>query len=369
MYTRADWQDIANPPTNGGDELYQKFAEIMFKSLKGLEFIYVSRKHPSETGYTFPPCCQYSKMDGSLMYMVNIYDCDCKNLDIAGYRKRLSESTIAFAEENHVNGVAVFEIFTDSDGSFEINETENGEVIFIEYFVNLTEKSIRLRKNQPTNEQNINDIIKFALEGKVFELPKIEFTKDRGKITRLSYSLITLNILLFLVSRLILASYKTDLLIEFGALNRNTFFEQFQIYRVITYMFIHGGFAHISNNIFWLFIIGSAAEKTFGSKYYLLIYFMSGIAAGLVTIIFQDVAIIGASGALFGLIGAMMVYSYINKRTNFGFNFMLLLMISIVSLLSGFFFESVGNLGHITGLVAGLTIGYLLCKRVISTNI
>ena len=85
-----------------------------------------------------------------------------------------------------------------------------------------------------------------------------------------------------------------------------------QIYTIFTSMFIHGGFAHIIGNMFIFFFIGMALEERIGSKKFIIIYLLSGIIGALVqslTDLGSSVPLLGASGAIFGIMGAL-VFAY-----------------------------------------------------------
>ncbi len=85
-------------------------------------------------------------------------------------------------------------------------------------------------------------------------------------------------------------------------------------WQIVSYMFVHGGFAHIFFNMLTLFLFGRQLEQRMGSSEYLLFYFVSGIGAGLVTLLVNYntgmgmVPVVGASGAIFGLLLAFAAY-------------------------------------------------------------
>jgi membrane associated rhomboid family serine protease len=78
----------------------------------------------------------------------------------------------------------------------------------------------------------------------------------------------------------------------------------------VTSMFIHGGFLHIAGNMLYLFIFGAAVEYRMGASRYLIFYFTAGIAAALATVLIapaSSVPVIGASGAIAGVLGAYFI--------------------------------------------------------------
>ena len=85
-------------------------------------------------------------------------------------------------------------------------------------------------------------------------------------------------------------------------------------WQLVTYMFMHGGIAHLFFNMYTLYIFGSVLERVWGTKKFLIFYFVTGIGAGLVHIAFQYLTgmfalTVGASGAIYGiLMGYAMLY-------------------------------------------------------------
>jgi rhomboid protease GluP len=129
-----------------------------------------------------------------------------------------------------------------------------------------------------------------------------------------------------------------------------------EVWRFFTAMFVHADITHIFGNMFFLLIFGLRAEDMFDVKEYLSIYFLSGLAGGFLTLLFlPDSLSVGASGAIFGVLGATVIYI----RRAIGQ--------SIISALMYAFFLLAINTGpevnvaaHLGGLIVGLLIGYLL---------
>jgi membrane associated rhomboid family serine protease len=74
-----------------------------------------------------------------------------------------------------------------------------------------------------------------------------------------------------------------------------------QVWRLATYMFLHGSFSHIFWNMFILWLFGGAIEAVWGSRNFLRYYIFCGIGGGVASLLFYDSIVIGASGAIFGL--------------------------------------------------------------------
>ena len=73
-------------------------------------------------------------------------------------------------------------------------------------------------------------------------------------------------------------------------------------WQLVSYMFLHADFSHIFFNLFALWIFGQALENLWGTKRFLLYYFLTGIGAGIVQILVSDGSTIGASGSVFGIL-------------------------------------------------------------------
>ncbi|MFH0929596.1 MAG: rhomboid family intramembrane serine protease [Candidatus Aenigmatarchaeota archaeon] len=134
---------------------------------------------------------------------------------------------------------------------------------------------------------------------------------------------------------------------------------------LITSMFLHGGFEHLFYNMFALGLFGSVLEKVIGGKKFLILYFVSGVIAGLGTIPFYA-ASIGASGAIFGVLGALGV---LRSRMTVYVSYIPMPMAVAVVLwaigdIIGFFAPSgVANAAHLFGLAFGLIVGLKLREK------
>jgi membrane associated rhomboid family serine protease len=138
-------------------------------------------------------------------------------------------------------------------------------------------------------------------------------------------------------------------------------------WQVVTYMFVHSGFQHIFFNMLALFIFGIQLERRMGSTEFLLYYFFSGIGAGLATVLINSVAgmggvaVVGASGAIFGLLLAFA--SFFPDARIFIFGVLPMRAPTAVALYAGIevvlqFWNSRSGVAHLTHL-AGLAFGYL----------
>ena len=125
-------------------------------------------------------------------------------------------------------------------------------------------------------------------------------------------------------------------------------------WQLFTSMFVHANLAHLANNMIFLLIFGLRAEELFTEKEYLAIYFVSGLFGNILTLLLGPRVIsVGASGAIFGVFGACIVYIY-QSIIAVAFYSIILFMMS-----SG---AGVNVFAHFGGLVIGLLLGYYFAK-------
>ncbi len=186
---------------------------------------------------------------------------------------------------------------------------------------------------------------------------------------RLTYVLIILNSTLFVLTAFLsrsLESIDLDLLVELGALFGPLSVLDAQWWRLLSAMFLHGGMTHILMNMFSLYLVGRSAERFFDFSSYLSIYLFSGLAGGLASLYMHPASVgVGASGAIFGLFGALAGFFLAHKEQlathakafmkDFG-------VIILLNLVIGLSIPSVDLSAHIGGLVAGFLGGFLISK-------
>jgi len=141
-------------------------------------------------------------------------------------------------------------------------------------------------------------------------------------------------------------------------------------WRMITAMFLHGGFSHLIGNMIVLFIVGMACEHAFGAARLALVYFGSGVAGSTLSLVASPGPSVGASGAVFGVLAAVVVMLYRNqsrfyvrdKRIGF-----VLAAWAIWQLLTGFLSPFIDNFAHLGGIIGGAAAALLLTPRLTSS--
>lgn len=212
----------------------------------------------------------------------------------------------------------------------------------------------------------ITEDINTSNERKNKKMDKIFSTKK----PIITYILIALCAIMFVISGM---GYSTEKLLIFGA-NYGPLVKSGEFYRLVLCMFLHAGLIHIGLNMYSLFIVGPRVEDFFGKWKYLLIYFISGISASLLSIgLSGNVISVGASGAIFGLFGALVYFGYSYRGYIGAIIRSQIVPIVLYNLLMGFFIPGIDMWGYIGGLIGGVitakTLGTIENKKYNSSDI
>jgi rhomboid protease GluP len=135
-----------------------------------------------------------------------------------------------------------------------------------------------------------------------------------------------------------------------------------QWWRWITYLFLHGGLLHLGFNSYALMIVGPQVEAFFGRSRFLPLFLICGIVSGAASSLLRMANVVGASGALFGLIGAMIVYGWRQGGTSGEMLRRSFTSWAIYGLVFGFLVPNVDNVAHVAGLATGLVLGFLFAE-------
>lgn len=180
--------------------------------------------------------------------------------------------------------------------------------------------------------------------------------------------LIAVNVIIFF--NLVFQGMPEDpvFMLEHGAMYLPKVLGEGEVYRLVTSMFLHFDFHHLMNNMIMLGVLGWQLEQELGKFKYLVLYFLSGVGGNLLSALVEirtgNLAVsAGASGAIFGVIGALLLISLRNhgrvgELSGKGIVFMILL-----SLYFGFTSTGVDNMAHIGGLLCGFILSALLYRK------
>jgi len=125
-------------------------------------------------------------------------------------------------------------------------------------------------------------------------------------------------------------------------------------FRLLTGAFIHTDILHLLTNGYALYIVGNQIENFYGKKKFIIIYLISALTGSLLSICMHDTFSIGASGAIFGLLGSLLYFGY-HYRVYFGSVIInKVLPVIIINLIIGFTLSGIDNFAHIGGLIGGI---------------
>ncbi len=180
--------------------------------------------------------------------------------------------------------------------------------------------------------------------------------------------LAAVNVIVFLALSIQGMTEDAEFMLHHGAMYVPYVAEGDEYYRLFTCMFLHFGFEHLMNNMVVLLIVGWNLEMAVGKVKYLFLYIGSGLCGNVISAIWDirtgEYAVsAGASGAVFGMIGALLYVALRNRGrigdiSGRGIGFMV-----IVTLYYGFSNTGVDNAAHVGGLLSGFLLAVLLYRK------
>lgn len=231
---------------------------------------------------------------------------------------------IIIRNDNDLNKEDIINLFP------KINEEEIKNLHGLDFLINVSNDI-----NNKTEKEN-------EFYEKVFSPKKIVATKV----------LILINVIVFVLSFLLSETGIYDVFTNF-ALNKY-YVKSGEIYRLITCGFLHADIIHLFCNMYSLYIIGTQLETFIGKKKFVIVYFISMITGSLLSCVMSNSWSVGASGAIFGLIGSLIYFGY-HYRIYLGSVIKSqIIPLLILNLGIGFIIPNIDVSAHIGGLVGGL---------------
>ena len=156
-----------------------------------------------------------------------------------------------------------------------------------------------------------------------------------------------------------------EVLVLMGA-KVNEYIAQGEVWRLFTAIFLHGGVVHVMFNLYALYALGPLLEGYTGHTRFLTIFLVSGLYGSLFSYALSGPVSVGASGAIFGLLGGISIY-FLKYHSNFGMQGRAILqnmaIVLVLNLIIGFSSGFIDNWGHIGGLVGGALITFGIMPR------
>ena len=139
-----------------------------------------------------------------------------------------------------------------------------------------------------------------------------------------------------------------------GILANNAYFiKNGEFYRLFTAMFVHANLLHLFFNMYSLYILGTQVESLIGKLKYLIIFLISGLVGSLMSFVFTTGYSVGASGAIFGLMGSLLYFGYHHRLYLSTIIKSQIIPLIVINLGIGFMVSGIDNFAHIGGLIGG----------------
>lgn len=171
----------------------------------------------------------------------------------------------------------------------------------------------------------------------------------------LTYTLIVVTVIFYILQVAILAMTGNDILTLYGA-RINEAILAGELWRFITPALLHASIPHLLFNMYALFSFGTGLERHFGHGRFFLLYVVAAFTGNVFSFLFSEGYSVGASTAIFGLLGAEAVFLFQNRELfagNFGRAIQNVIFIAIINLILGLQ-PGIDNWGHVGGLIGGL---------------
>lgn len=293
----------------------------------------------------------YGRVDGDVVYVVVIGS--NRNLD-ADSLKKFNDKIIIELSINSHKKVNILNILITPNGMFDdmtkkIVENVGNVWLFTEDYGKLY-----VFENQPTDFDSLYDVID--------KKTVVDNRRSQHNLMRM-FGVVTpifllMNVLVYLAC--VYIYQPTDLAVNVYAIS-----EKRQYYRFLTSMFTHFGITHLLGNMVILIALGARIENIIGRLNYVIVYIVTGLAAAFASYInffcndIYDYSA-GASGAIFGLLGVLVVIAFYNKGRVKDLSLMNMLILFILTLVDGLMSEGIDNVAHAVGFMAGILAGIVL---------
>lgn len=235
------------------------------------------------------------------------------------------------------------------------------------WIINPYENRLMIFENQVSNFYGMRDKLEYFLT----HLEDGEQTENisgaeagKHKIPIVTAVLVMMNVLIFL-----LCTFTGDLLYNIGAISITEFFQKHEYYRIVTSLFLHWDINHLVSNMIVLYYLGEVVEEHYGLVRYGILYFTAGIGGNILSMVYEFCSktvmfSAGASGAIFGVIGALFLLVIIHKGHLNQISIGRLMFMLAYSLYSGFVGGNINNAAHIGGFLSGTAVAfiYLFCN-------
>ena len=248
------------------------------------------------------------------------------------------------------------------------NDSMNARVVLntglLCWIYNTKESRLEVYQGQPIDFYNVRMLISQGAPTK----KKKEPVKIKHKILNFTNLLILINVLIHIVLEAVGDPSDAEFLLENGGVCVENILHG-EVYRFFTSMFMHADYSHLAGNMFVLFLAGRNLENMIGRWKFFVIYMVSGLGAGVISMLYyllarQNVVCVGASGAIYGIVGAMIWALIIHAGKRRKFVLWQVIVGGALSLGQGFLpQEGVSVSAHIGGFIVGFLMALIMCRK------
>lgn len=267
--------------------------------------------------------------------------------------KSIKKSTLSF-KMNMLN------LLMDTGESVKLIDNKNIETIKVEKITDFKKNKVVEEFFPKVKDAVLNEEMDPTEFFKLTEDMNQTTIKNEKKLAKIfspkkpviSYLLIVLNIMIFIYMTL----YDQNNRLFYELANNYVYVQNGEIYRLLTSMFLHADIMHIAFNMYALYLLGPIVERYYGKIRFILIYFISGILGSLFSCVFMSSSTfaIGASGAIFGLLGSIAYFTYYYRATLQGLLRSQILPVILINLGLGLIIPGIDVSAHIGGLIGGI---------------
>jgi rhomboid protease GluP len=236
------------------------------------------------------------------------------------------------------------------------------------WIIDVLVKKVIIFENQPDDfdglRVGLENIINYSAENE--NVQNNRKTRNINRIPIVTITLALINIICFFVLEKNGSTTDVSYMLKKGAAYHYNIIEKHEYYRLLTCMFMHFGFAHLLNNMVALVLIGNEAELFYGRIKFLIIYMFSGVCGSIASTIYFHitnglVVSAGASGAIYGILGSLVV-KIVEEKKGKGYTIRKVILVLLMLFMVGQSTENVDNIAHIAGFVAGILSGLFIYR-------
>lgn len=303
------------------------------------------------------------KIQGEKVYVLNLFNLDENyhntlflDLNFYNIQRQIQEQ---FYQQNfrEVDFMSIF--FTEDIEMVRKISLEDNSY----WIMDLKYDRLIIYENQPADYMGLRKSLEGLLENSI--------SHKRPKAKHFSFVntfFVIINVVVFILLEIGGDTQDAYYMLTRGAMFGPIMIEHGEYYRLFTSMFLHFGINHLTGNMVSLLFLGDNLERALGKIRYLLIYLLSGLGASICSFLFnvikgEIVVAAGASGAVFGVIGALFYTLIRNKGKLEDLTSMRLGILIVYILYSGFMSPGIDNAAHIGGLLIGFLLAIPLYPK------